>query len=101
MKQKKQEREVRRIRHQPAWITLNGVATGECEIMGISKTGAKIVPDGRTVIPPRFELAFGDQKRQPCEVVWRRGRMLGVRFIRLSQPKNGGPEGNPGAPLTI
>jgi hypothetical protein len=34
------------------------------------------------MIPSRFELAFAHGERRPCEVVWRRGRMLGVKFIR-------------------
>ena len=80
--QKRTKREVRRIRHQSAWITLNGLAASECEIMDISKGGAKIVPDGSRVVPTRFELAFSQGKRQTCEVVWRRGRMLGVKFVK-------------------
>jgi hypothetical protein len=84
MKPKTKKREVRRmIRQQSAWITLNGVAMTECRIMDISKRGAKIVPGGSSVVPARFELAFvqGGQKRQACEVIWRRGRMLGIKFI--------------------
>jgi hypothetical protein len=84
MKPKTNKRGDRRmIRQQSAWITLNGVVTTECQIMDLSKRGAKIVPDGSSVVPSRFELAFtlGDQKRQPCEVIWRRGRMLGIKFV--------------------
>jgi hypothetical protein len=80
--QKKAKREVRRIRHQSAWITLNGLDASECEIMDISNNGAKIVPDGTRVIPAHFELAFAQGKRHACEVVWRRGRMLGVKFVK-------------------
>jgi hypothetical protein len=84
MMPKTKKREVRRmIRQQSAWITLNGVATTECQIMDISKRGAKIIPGGSSVVPARFELALiqGDQKRKVCEVIWRRGRMLGLKFI--------------------
>jgi hypothetical protein len=84
MKPKATKREDRRmIRHQSAWITLNGQATSECRIMDISKKGAKIVPDGSAPVPAHFELAFireNDQRRHPCEVIWRRGRMVGVKF---------------------
>jgi hypothetical protein len=84
MKPKTKKREVRRMvrQQQSAWITLNGVAATECQIMDISKRGAKIIPGGSSVVPARFELAFiqGDQKRQACEVIWRRGRMLGIKF---------------------
>jgi hypothetical protein len=84
MKPNAKKREARRmIRRQSAWITLNGEAASECLIMDISKKGAKIVPDGSSVVPTRFELAFAskDHKRQACEVVWRRGRMVGIKFI--------------------
>jgi hypothetical protein len=80
MKPKKQQREVRRIRHQSAWITLNGVSTAKCEIMDISTRGAKIVPSGGFIVPARFELALVQGNQRPCEVIWRRGRMLGVKF---------------------
>jgi hypothetical protein len=82
MKPKKHHREVRRVRCQAAWIALNGEPAAECEIMDISKGGAKIVPDGTLEIPARFELAFSHGERKPCDVVWRRGRMLGVKFRR-------------------
>jgi hypothetical protein len=83
MKPVKEKREVRRSRHTYAWITINGLAASECEVMDISWSGAKIVPDGASAIPARFELSLvqGDQKRQICEVVWRRGKMLGVKFV--------------------
>lgn len=82
MNTKTTKREVRRmIRRQSAWITLNGEITTECTIMDISKRGAKIVPDGLSAIPDCFDLVLGDQKRQACEVVWRRGRMLGIKFV--------------------
>jgi hypothetical protein len=83
MKPMTTKREVRRmIRQQSAWI-MNGEAITECEIMDISMRGAKIVPQGSSVVPARFELAFSpeDNKRQACEVIWRRGRMLGIKFV--------------------
>jgi hypothetical protein len=51
--------------------------------MDISKRGAKIVTDGSSVVPARFELAFTleNHKRKVCEVIWRRGRMLGIKFV--------------------
>jgi hypothetical protein len=82
VKPRKQQREVRRIRHQSGWIALNGVPSAECHIMDISNRGAKIIPDGTLVIPARFELAFVQGDRRACEVIWRRGRMPGVKFVR-------------------
>ena len=50
--------------------------------MDISANGAKIIPAMPSQVPDRFELAFtkGDDKHRSCEVVWRRGKMIGVQF---------------------
>jgi PilZ domain len=75
------EREVRRVRHLTAWITVQDGATSECQVMDISKTGAKIVAVMSLSLPERFQLAFskGGETRS-CEVIWRHGRVLGVKF---------------------
>jgi hypothetical protein len=80
MKPKYSEREVRRTRHLSAWIKVEGRAHCECQVLDISKHGAKVMVD--SVVPGRFELAFfeGGQHRV-CEVVWRRVKMIGVKFI--------------------
>lgn len=59
------------------------LATNMCAVMDISQRGAKIVPDGSCALPTRFELAFvqDGQQRKVCEVIWRRGRMIGVKFV--------------------
>jgi hypothetical protein len=77
------EREVRRVRHLSAWIVLTGQANQECQVMDISKNGAKIVVGFPSHVPQRFELAFLQDatKRQACEVIWRRGKMIGVQFL--------------------
>jgi hypothetical protein len=76
-------REVRRVRHLSAWITVQGGAARECQVMDISKNGAKIVAEIPSVVPDRFQLAFsqGGQMRS-CEVIWRHGRVLGVKFAQ-------------------
>jgi len=77
------EREVRRVRHLSAWIVLKGQANQECQVMDTSMNGAKIVLGVASQVPQRFELAFLQDatKRQACEVVWRRGKMIGVQFV--------------------
>jgi PilZ domain-containing protein len=80
------KREVRRRRHSiSAWITVEGsFINKECQLIDVSKTGAKILVEWATVLPTRFQL-----KRIPnsaestiCEVVWRRGRMHGIKFVQ-------------------
>ena len=62
------EREVRRVRHLSGWIVLTGKAKQECQVMDISKNGAKIVLGVPSQVPQRFELAFLQDatKRQAC-----------------------------------
>jgi hypothetical protein len=76
-------REVRRVRHLSAWITVQGGTTSECQVMDISSNGAKVVAAMSPTLPERFQLAFskGGETRS-CEVIWRHGKLLGVRFAQ-------------------
>jgi hypothetical protein len=66
-----------------AWIVVNGRADCECAVLDASAAGEKLVVGDATGIPDRFELAFfqSADKRQKCEAIWRRGKVLGVKFI--------------------
>jgi PilZ domain len=77
------ERQVRRVRHVSAWIVLTGQANQECDVMDISKNGAKIAVASSSHLPQRFELVFlpDSTKRRACNVIWRRGQMIGVQFV--------------------
>jgi hypothetical protein len=81
----KVQREPRRQAHQqPAWITVDGGLTmRECFVMDISPGGAKIMTDAEIDVSDRIGLALvpAHQKRQPCEVVWRRGNTFGIKFV--------------------
>ena len=79
------KREVRKSLHQPGWITLEGgFAARPCVVQDMSATGAKITIDDPNVLPARLRLAFARDARtgRPCEVVWRRGKSLGIKFDR-------------------
>ena len=80
---KRVKREVRRVRRTSAWVLSQGRTDKECRVMDISKNGAKVVVETPSEVPMRFELAFSQdgQIRRACEVIWRRGKMLGVRFL--------------------
>jgi hypothetical protein len=77
------EREVRRVRHLTARIILAGCPDQTCHVMDLSLNGAKVLMERPSDVPSRFELAFnhGDRKRRICQVVWRRGKTLGIQFI--------------------
>jgi hypothetical protein len=82
LKPKHFEREVRRARRLSAWIKSEGRALCECQVLDISVNGAKIVAEIPAAVPDRFELAFFEgSKNRVCEVVWRRAKMLGVKFV--------------------
>jgi hypothetical protein len=80
MKRKHLEREVRRTRHLLAWIKVEGRAYCECQVLDISAHGAKVVV--AMAVPNLFELAFSEGgQHRVCEVVWRRTKMVGIKFI--------------------
>ena len=79
------KREARKSLQQPGWITLEGgFAARRCVVQVISTTGAKIVVDDPEIVPARLRLAFARDARtgRTCQVIWRRGKALGVKFVR-------------------
>ena len=79
------KREARKSVHQPGWITLDGgFAARPCVVQDLSSTGAKVTVDDANVLPGRLRLAFSRDARtgRSCEVVWRRGKTVGVKFVR-------------------
>jgi PilZ domain len=92
----KMQRELRRQLHNRlAWITLDdGITMHECHVLDVSSGGARIATDDAMDVRDRFELTLvrGHQKRELCEVVWRRGRTYGVKFV--APPQDGTPPAN-------
>jgi hypothetical protein len=79
------KREVRKSLRQPGWITLDGgFAARQCVVQDMSTTGAKITIDDTNVLPGKLRLAFARDARtgRNCEVVWRSGKSVGVKFVR-------------------
>jgi PilZ domain len=79
------KRDARKSLQQPGWITLDGgFAARPCVVRDMSATGAKITIDDSNVLPGRLRLAFARDARtgRNCEVVWRCGKSLGVKFVR-------------------
>jgi hypothetical protein len=76
------KRSERLVRPVSAWLVTSGRANQECLVLDISSKGAKVVVQVSSAIPDRFELAFfqGIDKRRICDVIWRRGKVLGVKF---------------------
>ena len=79
------KREARKSLHQPGWITLDGgFAARQCVVQDLSSAGAKIALDDGNVLTGKLRLAFSRDARtgRRCEVVWRRDKSLGVKFVR-------------------
>jgi hypothetical protein len=79
------KRAVRKSLRQPGWITLDGgFAKRACVVENLSSSGAKITVEDDNTLPAKLRLAFSRDARsgRPCEVVWRRGRVAGVKFVR-------------------
>ncbi|WP_283814632.1 PilZ domain-containing protein [Bradyrhizobium australiense] len=81
----KVQREPRReLRKRPTWMTIDdGMTRIECFVLDVSPGGAKIVTDAAFDVRDSFQLALVPEHatRQSCEVVWRRGKTYGVKFL--------------------
>ena len=79
------KRAARKSVSQPGWITLEGgFAARQCVVHDMSITGAKVTIEDSNSLPAKLRLAFSRDARtgRPCEVVWRRGKSVGVKFVR-------------------
>ena len=81
----KVKREPRQLRKRATWMTTDGGVTRiECVVLDVSPGGAKVVTDAAFDVRDSFELALVPEHaaRQSCEVVWRRGKTYGVKFVQ-------------------
>jgi hypothetical protein len=79
------KREARKSLRQPGWITLEGgFAARTCVVEDLSASGAKVSVEDNNTLPAKLRLSFSRDTRngRPCEVVWRRGKSFGVKFVR-------------------
>ena len=81
----KVQREPRRqLNNQPAWFTVDdGMTRRECLVLDVAPGGAKIMTDTAIDVRDRLGLTLvpAHAKCQPCEVVWRRGNVYGIKFL--------------------
>ena len=63
-------------------ISFDRVAGLECIVRNLSDTGACVELSGATTVPDQFSLIIRPELiRRECEVEWRKGKKVGVRFI--------------------
>jgi len=50
----------------------------------LSTSGAKVSVEDNNTLPAKLKLSFSRDTRngRPCEVVWRRGKTVGIKFVR-------------------
>jgi hypothetical protein len=72
----------RQLNAQPAMMTV-GSKQCACTVLDVSPGGARIATDADINVSDQFGLAMvaSHAKRQPCEVVWRRGKTFGIKFL--------------------
>lgn len=58
----------------------NGRSTIDCTVRNLSSKGSKLIVASVVGIPDSFDLMLEGHSRQPCRVVWRRLKELGVEF---------------------
>jgi hypothetical protein len=79
------QREPRRqLNRRLAWMTVDDEKTKiDCFVLDVSPGGARIVTDAAIDVRDSFVLALVPEhpKRQVCEVVWRRGKTYGIKFL--------------------
>jgi PilZ domain-containing protein len=79
------KRETRKSLSRHAWITLDGgFAARHCLVVDISTAGARITLDEDAAqLPGVIRLAFARDARtgRSCQVIWRRGKSAGIKFI--------------------
>jgi len=80
------QREPRRqLRNRVTWMSFGeGSAKRECTVLDVSPGGAKIVTDVAIDVRDRFGLTLMPEHPglYECEVVWRRGKTYGVKFLQ-------------------
>jgi PilZ domain len=80
----KVQREPRQLRKRTTWLTTDkGLTKVDCVVVDVSPGGAKVMTDAAFDVRDCFEVALVPEhaKRQSCEVVWRRGKTYGVKFV--------------------
>lgn len=80
-----QRKNTRRFVRQGArMVRADGSALGECLMVDVSATGARLKVDTPGTLPDDFTLLLSrdGQLRRNCSVAWRSETAIGVRFVR-------------------
>jgi hypothetical protein len=67
-------------------IFRNGNCSMTCQILDIAETGALLRPLEMALCPNEFVLKPRFDPPRKCEVIWRKGGVVGVRFVSPEGP---------------
>jgi hypothetical protein len=78
-----EKRRRRRVRtRRAAWIDVGGDAKPlRCVLWDLSEGGARLAPAQANKLPDSFTLILDKTTAHRCRVVWRKGPLVGVRFL--------------------
>ena len=71
----------RRVLKRARIVFQRGNCTMGCQILNVSDTGALLIPADIMLCPKEFVLKPDVGERRCCEVVWRKGTQVAVRFV--------------------
>lgn len=58
-----------------------GRSTIDCTVRNLSPQGARLLVASVIGIPDSFDLMLPGAAKQPCQVMWRKAKEIGVSFI--------------------
>ncbi len=70
----------RRVHSRAALAPSEQAPRQDCIVYDMSQTGARILIDPATELPPEFLLLLSRNVTRRCKLVWRKEREAGVRF---------------------
>lgn len=71
----------RRVLKRARIVFQQGHCSMGCQILNVSETGALIVPSDIILCPKEFVLKPDVGDARNCEVVWRKGTRVAVRYV--------------------
>jgi hypothetical protein len=80
----RKSRAPRTKRNQQVWLVADeSFALRPCKVIDFSDDGARLEVDEAERLPKSFRLIFSRSSRAGprCEMRWRRGRSVGVKFV--------------------
>lgn len=71
----------RRTLKQGKIIFQDGHCVVDCAVLDMSEKGARVRPSDPLLCPDEFDLKVTHGPIRPCEVVWQKAGIFGVRFV--------------------